>query len=728
MHTNSTSQSRRVGLRAFLSAQAVPAVLLFAALAFPSHAVANPFAATTLSPSSQTAVVGTPCSVDIVLAVPAGGYVAYGIDATVNFDPSLLQVASVTPGGSSPFTNVGTNTVDNTNGSVRFAATGSNVSNATFAVATIVFQPVAAGTSALHLHAVNEDIAGYGPYGVDGSAVGGSITIKASAPLFFADSLTGPSSPNLNPALPTTKYGYTTSGLKRIQSDSATDRPMVTTGSSAYLGASNFVAELTVTVTNDDLLFFGVGQGDTDAGYDNEPSHAFYFRVHNNFQNYYGIQADVRSSSSPSDSGYQAINEIGQYQAGSTINLRIMRIGDSVTMSVVGGGSVTYSLSQYSDALGLTDSNTLVFFGNTNVGSVFSSLKIYPMPAPVVASETVNAGYGSAFSYQISATNSPTGYAATGLPSGLSVNTSTGAISGTLPGTLGTAVIGLSATNLGGTGTGTLTLNIVDLTPPVITAPANITAEATGPGGAAVTFAASANDAISGSVPVTANPASGSTFPLGYTVDMLTAVDAAGNQATASFSVTVQDTTPPTIAAPANITAEATSASGVVVSFAATANDLVDGPVAVNASPASGSTFPLGTTAVILTAADAHGNTATGTFNVTVRDTTPPKITSVTPSIASIWPPNKKMVAVSLKAIVSDSVGVASLKIISVSTNEPDGNVQWQITGPLTVNLLADRLGTGTGRIYTITVEARDAAGNVSTKTCTVTVPHDQGK
>ena len=104
-------------------------------------------------------------------------------------------------------------------------------------------------------------------------------------------------------------------------------------------------------------------------------------------------------------------------------------------------------------------------------------------PAPAVTSETVNAGYGSAFTYQISATNSPTSYAATGLPAGLSINTSTGVISGTLPNTLGTSTIGLSATNDGGTGTGTLTLNIVDLTPPVITAPSTITVEATAPQG-----------------------------------------------------------------------------------------------------------------------------------------------------------------------------------------------------------------------------------------------------
>lgn len=186
------------------------------------------------------------------------------------------------------------------------------------------------------------------------------------------------------------------------------------------------------------------------------------------------------------------------------------------------------------------------------------------------------------------------------------------------------------------------------------------------------------------------------------------------------------DTTPPVITVPADITTTATSRAGAVVTFTATAVDDVDGKMPVTANPPSGSTFPIGTTLVALTATDKAGNTATASFKVTVLDA-PPTITTLTPSIASIWPPNKKMVPVTLNVVASDFVGVTSLKIISVATNEPDGKVQWQITGPLTLKLLADRLGTGTGRIYTITVEARNAAGMTTTAQCMVTVRHDQG-
>jgi hypothetical protein len=82
-------------------------------------------------------------------------------------------------------------------------------------------------------------------------------------------------------------------------------------------------------------------------------------------------------------------------------------------------------------------------------------------------------------------------------------------------------------------------------------------------------------------------------------------------------------------------------------------------------------------------------------------------------------------VAVSVADVCTSNVG-ASCHIISVSSNEP-GSSQWEITGALTVNLEADRLGNGTGRVYTITVRCTDGSGNATTRTVTVTVPHDQG-
>jgi hypothetical protein len=98
----------------------------------------------------------------------------------------------------------------------------------------------------------------------------------------------------------------------------------------------------------------------------------------------------------------------------------------------------------------------------------------------------------------------------------------------------------------------------------------------------------------------------------------------------------------------------------------------------------------------------------------------------------SIWPPNKKMVEV---ATISASGGLSGLSSFSVTatSNEPaDPGPDIIITGtglqPRTVQLRADRLGNGNGRIYTITATSASVAGVTSTSVATCTVPHDQGK
>src|SRR5918997_1728211 len=149
-----------------------------------------------------------------------------------------------------------------------------------------------------------------------------------------------------------------------------------------------------------------------------------------------------------------------------------------------------------------------------------------------------------------------------------------------------------------------------------------------------VSYTATATDAVDGSVPVTCDPASGSTFPLGTTTVNCSATDAAGNEATGSFNVIVQDKTAPTLELPSDITQEATGQNGAAVTYTATATDAVDGSVPVTCDPASGSTFPLGTTTVNCSATDAAGNTGTGSFNVIVQDTTKPEI-QVTSSISN---------------------------------------------------------------------------------------------
>jgi streptogramin lyase len=79
------------------------------------------------------------------------------------------------------------------------------------------------------------------------------------------------------------------------------------------------------------------------------------------------------------------------------------------------------------------------------------------------------------------------------------------------------------------------------------------------------------------------------------------------------------DTTPPTISVPAPITADATSPSGAVVTYPVSATDPDDAVASLNCVPASGSTFPIGTTTVNCSATDTNGNTSTASFTVHVK-------------------------------------------------------------------------------------------------------------
>lgn len=154
-----------------------------------------------------------------------------------------------------------------------------------------------------------------------------------------------------------------------------------------------------------------------------------------------------------------------------------------------------------------------------------------------------------------------------------------------------------------------------DTVPPALSLPGNLTVEAAGPGGAAVTYAASATDAVAGPVTPICAPASGSTFPLGLRQVSCTATDPSGNVASGGFTVTVLDTRPPVLTLPPEVTAE----QGSPLAFTATGTDLVDGPVVPGCSPAAGAPVPPGTTLVSCTARDRAGNQATGSFTLTGR-------------------------------------------------------------------------------------------------------------
>ena len=149
----------------------------------------------------------------------------------------------------------------------------------------------------------------------------------------------------------------------------------------------------------------------------------------------------------------------------------------------------------------------------------------------------------------------------------------------------------------------------------------------------------------------------------------------------------------------------------------------------------SGSFFQVGNTTVICTSSVGP----TCSFTVTVNDVEAPVIT--TNGTITLWPPNHKYATVKVTDLVAgasdncdSSVGVGSVRIASVTSDEPDnsggdGNTINDIviaSDCKSVQLRSERMGSGNGRVYTITFKVTDASGNTSTATAKVTVPHSQ--
>lgn len=257
--------------------------------------------------------------------------------------------------------------------------------------------------------------------------------------------------------------------------------------------------------------------------------------------------------------------------------------------------------------------------------------------------------------------------------------------------------------NAGNTTTQTQTVIVTDNAAPVPSVPSlpAITAECS------VTLTPpTANDNCAGTVTATTNIPLTITQQGTHTVNW-TYTDAAGNTATQTQTVVIDDNTQPTITAPPAktvYTGPGATSCGAVVSDAdlgsPTAGDNCAGFVTGRSGVPAGNAFPVGTTVVTYTVTDVGGNTATATQAVTVVDNTPPAL--AVPNVTVNLPLNSPAtsMAVSYPApTTGDNCGGP----VSVVYTPASGSV----------------FGVGT---TVVSATATDTHGNTTTATFNVTV------
>jgi uncharacterized repeat protein (TIGR01451 family) len=165
-------------------------------------------------------------------------------------------------------------------------------------------------------------------------------------------------------------------------------------------------------------------------------------------------------------------------------------------------------------------------------------------------------------------------------------------------------------------------------------------------------------------------------------------------------------------------------------SLASGTSETIAMAVSVKCPVADGTTITNNATVSSNTAdPDSANNSAT---TLVIASNPAPAISAVSVNPSLLWPPDHRMVDVTVNYAVTDNCGPLT-NTLTVTTNEAlngtgDGDTapDWVIVDAHRVQLRAERAGSGIGRTYTINIASTDSGGNTTSTTVTVEVPHDR--
>jgi len=289
----------------------------------------------------------------------------------------------------------------------------------------------------------------------------------------------------------------------------------------------------------------------------------------------------------------------------------------------------------------------------------------------------------------------------------------------------------------------TVVVTVRDSTPPTVQCPDGKNTPANAEGQALVPdfladVMASDNCTAASDLVKEQSPAPGSAVGCGAHPVTVTVVDAVGNRAVCTTSLTVVDVTPPVVRCPEQVTRCVgldcqAAVPDLSACIAARDNCTPTNELVFRQDPPAGTRVSLGTYEVHVAVTDATGNEAHCAVPLHVVDRTPPSINSLTADLHILSPANHHLVPVTLTAVTTDNCDPHPVcRIVSVTSSEPvtgpgDNTApDWNITGDLTVELRAEVTSQDLPRVYTIKVDCTDLSGNRSCGSVTVTVPKNK--